>query len=374
MIRKKLLPSLAICVICSALALIAGSAAQGAKPTGHHHGHRHARLPANFFGINPNSGTPSAAEFARMRAGGIRTFRTPVYWRGMNYAPGVYTWISVDIVMRRAAKAGIDVLPFIYDTPHWVNPKEERTMPVGTPAQQFAWATFLGQLVARYGPHGTFWRLNPKVPYSPIRFWQIWNEMNIDSFTVPISPTGYARLLKLSRATLDKVDPGAKIVIGGLFGEPYQPQRHGDMNDIAFMRQLYRVKGVKSAFDAYALHPYGASVRVFKRQIRNTRALMRRSGDGKTPLWIDEFGWGSEHDRSLPSSVGPQGQKKQLQLAYGMMRKNRARWRIGRTYWFSWDDDPVSACAICSGSGLFRASGKPKPAWFAFVKQTGGKS
>ncbi len=197
--------------------------------------------------------------------------------------------------------------------------------------------------------------------------------MNLDSFTKPISPVGYARLLKISRETLDKVDPGAKIAIGGLYGEPYQPKRHGDMNDIAFMRQLYRVKGVKSAFDAYALHPYGASVKVFKRQIQNTRALMRRSGDKKTPLWIDEFGWGSEHDRSLPSAVGPQGQKKQLQLAYGMMRKNLARWRIGRTYWFSWDDDPVSACAICSGSGLFKASGKPKPAWFAFVKQTGGK-
>ena len=56
-----------------------------------------------------------------------------------------------------------------------------------------------------------------------------------------------------------------------------------------------------------------------------------------------------------------------------MLRRNRARWKIGRTYWFSWDDDPVSACAICGGSGLFTASGKPKPAWFAFVKQTGGK-
>jgi hypothetical protein len=371
LIRKKHLPSLAICAIC-ALALLAGSVAQGAKPT-RHQGQRQARLPAKFFGINPNSGSPSAAEFARMRKGGIRSFRTPVYWRGMNYAPGVYSWISVDIVMRRAVKAGIDVLPFIYSTPHWVNPKDERTMPVGSPVEEFAWATFLAQLAARYGPNGTFWRQNPDLRYAPVRYWQIWNEMNIDSFTKPISPTGYARMLKISRAALDKVDPGAKIAIGGLFGEPYQPNRHGDMNDLAFMKRLYRVKGVKAAFDAYALHPYGATVSVMKRQIQNTRALMRKSGDKATPLWIDEFGWGSEHDPSLPSARGPQGQKRQLELAYRLMRKNRVLWKIERTYWFSWDDDPVSACAICSGSGLFKASGKPKPAWFAFVNQTGGK-
>ena len=35
-----------------------------------------------------------------------------------------------------------------------------------------------------------------------------------------------------------------------------------------------------------------------------------------------------------------------------MMRKNRAQWRIGRTYWFSWDDNP-GGCGICGGSGLF---------------------
>ena len=368
MVWKKLVP---IAVIC-ALSLVAGSAAQGSKGTKHHHKHHHARLPADFFGMNPNSGTPTPAQYARMRRGGIRSFRTPVIWRAINYLPGVYNWSSVDHVMKLAPKAGLDVLPFIYWTPYWVNHGDGLAMPVGSAAQEFAWATFLAALVARYGPHGTFWKLNPDVPYSPVRFWQIWNEMNLDSFTKPISPVGYARMLKVSRQTLNKVDPGAKIVIGGLFGEPYQPKRNGDMNDIAYMRRLYKVKGVKSAFDVYSLHPYGADVRVMKREIVNTRALMKRSGDGKTPLWIDEFGWGSGHELSLPSARGPQGQKKQLQLAYTMMRKNRARWRIGRTYWFSWDDNP-GGCGICGGSGLFTIAGKPKPAWYAFVKQTGGK-
>ncbi len=360
------------------LGLLAGSVAQGSSGTKphhkhHHRHHHHARLPAKFFGINPNPGLPSAAAFARMRAGGIRSFRTPVYWRGINRAPGVFSWTSLDLTIRRAVMAGVDVLPFVYSTPYYVNNKDERTMPVGSASQEKAWTDFLRVLIGRYGPHGTFWALNPTVRYAPIRYWQLWNEMNLDSFTKPISPAGYGRLLKISRATMKKADPGSKIVIGGLFGEPYQPKLHGDMNDITFMKRLYRVKGVKSSFDAYALHPYGATVSVMKRQIINTRALMKRSGDATTPLWIDEFGWGSGHDRSLPSSRGPQGQKKQLTLAYRLLKKNRARWRIGRTYWFSWDDDPTTSCAICKGSGLFTYAGKPKPAWYAFVKQTGGR-
>ncbi len=160
MVWKKLVP---IAVIC-ALGLVAGSVAQGSGGTKHHHKHHHARLPAKFFGINPNSGTPTPAQYARMRRGGIRTFRTPVYWRGINYLPGVYNWSSVDHVMRLAPKAGLDVLPFIVLHPLLGQPRRRAAMPVGSPAQERAWTTFLAALVARYGPHGTFWKLNPDGP------------------------------------------------------------------------------------------------------------------------------------------------------------------------------------------------------------------
>ena len=245
-------------------------------------------------------------------------------------------------------------------------------MPVGSPAQERAWTTFLAALVGRYGPHGTFWKLNPDVPYSPVRFWQIWNEMNLDSFTKPISPVGYARMLKVSRQTLDKVDPGAKIVIGGLFGEPYQPKKNGDMNDIAFMRQLYKVKGVKSAFDAYALHPYGADrerdEEADRQHPRADEAFRRREDaalDRRVRLGL----------RARPVAAlgeGTAGPEEAAALAYTMLRRNRARWKIGRTYWFSWDDDPGSNCAICGGSGLFTFAGKAE-ARLVCLRQADGR-
>ena len=42
-------------------------------------------------------------------------------------------------------------------------------LPVATPWQRWAWATFLRDAVDRYGPDGTFWFDHPAVPYLPIR-------------------------------------------------------------------------------------------------------------------------------------------------------------------------------------------------------------
>ena len=87
MVWKKLVP---IAVIC-ALSLVAGSAAQGSKGTKHHHKHHHARLPADFFGMNPNSGPPTPAQFARMRARGDPQLQDPRLLAGDELPPRAST-------------------------------------------------------------------------------------------------------------------------------------------------------------------------------------------------------------------------------------------------------------------------------------------
>ena len=99
---------------------------------------------------------------------------------------------------------------------------------------------------------------------------------------------------------------------------------------------------------------------------------MKRAKDARTPLWLDEFGWGSgtggtSYDR------GPQGQKAMLIGAYKMLKANQRSWRIARTYWFSWDDDDPNGCFYCASSGLFTVDGAAKPAWYGFVGITHGK-
>ena len=124
-----------------------------------------------------------------------------------------------DHEVKLAAEHGIRVFPFLLHTPDWVAP-DPRTLPVATPWERWAWSAFLRDAAERYGVGGSFWKDNPDVPYFPIRSWEIWNEENIVTFTQPISPTGYAKLLRLSGRVLHAVDPGSKVIVGGLFGRP----------------------------------------------------------------------------------------------------------------------------------------------------------
>ncbi len=50
------------------------------------------------------------------------------------------------------------------------------------------------QNVQRYGPQGTFWKENKDAdPNSAIRYWEIWNEPNIEFLTPPDDPNGMLR-------------------------------------------------------------------------------------------------------------------------------------------------------------------------------------
>ena len=326
------------------------------------------RLPPNFFGISPNEGLPSPAEFARMRRGGIRTYRVPLGWSAASPNPSTFNWKPFDSEVAAAAAARLDVLPVIYSMPRWLGPNP-LNLPVATALQQGVWQVFLQHAVRRYGPHGRFWATHRNLPYEPIHAWQIWNEENGVWYTEPVSVANYAKLLKISSTALKAADPKAKVVAGGLYGHP-EPTG-GALSASDFLAQLYQVKGIKSAFDVVGLHPYAWDVDAMRSQILEVRSVMRREGDGRTPLWLDEFGWGSGNRYSFDK--GMEGQKDELVGAYEMLMANQRAWRIGRTYWFSWEDDPPPTCYYCSTSGLFTVGLTPKPSWYGYVEMTGGQ-
>ncbi len=344
--------------------------APSAVTAGHHHKqkkhHKKPKLPSRFFGISPNSGLPSPAEFARMKRGGIRSYRIPFGWSTIWPKFGSPpNWTYFDFEVALAAQANLSVLPVLYSTPSWLG-VSEKTLPIKNAAQRTAWSAFLKAAVARYGPHGAFWRKFPTLPYLPIRAWQIWNEENSIWYTEPVSVSGYAKLLKASSRAMKRADHGATVVTGGLFGRPRLPNTYFASG---FLKRLYKIKGVKSSFDVLGLHPYAADPQDMRSQIIEIRSIMRKHGDARTPLWLDEFGWGSGlGDTSYEK--GPQGQKKALVGAYRLLKSNWRRWKVTRTYWFSWDDIPASkpACFYCHSSGLFTAAGTPKPAWYGFVQ------
>lgn len=355
-------------VACALVALLAATAA-------------FAKTPRDFYGVGPQA--PLAKEdIDRMGQGRVGTLRFEIFWAGQNPSAGQFEWGASDQVVRDAARNGIRPLPFIFSTPGWVakldgqncdGPECFAYAPRGAQAVD-AFASFLRQAAERYGPDGTFWTLNPDVPKKPIRAWQILNEQNSDTFYKPKpNVKAYARVLKASDEALAAVDPGAKVVLGGMFYSPRQGQKPSLFAD-TYLRKLYAIKGAKKRFDGVAAHPYGSSLDNVRTQVELLRDEMKKAGDRNASMWVTEAGWASGGPKH-PLNKGKAGQAKQLKGMFKMFARKRRAWKIETVAWYSWRDNPASGtglCEWCPFSGLMDENLNPKPSWREFVKFTGG--
>jgi hypothetical protein len=345
-----------------------------------------AVLPATFWGVVPQA-TPTAEQFQRLKRGGVGSIRIPIGWGSVQPTEyGGYDWSGIDKLVGGAAKAGIEVLPFLYGAPTWAVPSEvvnppsttaPRNLPVkGEEAR--AWSSFNRQAVLRYGPGGGFWAENPQLPLRPIRTWQIWNEENFKYFVARPNPTEYGSLVKLSYTAIKGIDPGAQLILGGMFALPKEARRKTGRPTAYsardFLDKLYRsTPGIKGRFAGVALHPYTSEYWALTPEIEEVRAVLRAHGDGRKGLWITELGWSSDRPNGGDQfAKGPGGQARELTGAFRLIERNQALWKIKRVYWFSVDDQ-TGVCNFCDGSGLFGPGFSPKPAWRAYVKFAGGK-
>ncbi|SRR6266516_84723 len=362
-----------VVLACTAALLLASSG--GARP----------KVPNGFFGVVPQT-TLTEEDVRYMKAGGIESVRVPMFWSEIQpTAKGGYNWSGVDQAIMIAAGAGLRVLPTLGTTPGWVASKAT-TLPVKNARQRAAWTAFVRAAVQRYGPGGEFWTEHapggvgyvPVIsPSIPIRAWQIWNEPNFFYFAYPVSPASYAKLVTISSKAIKQTSPNAKVVLAGLFGNPDESGKRG-MDAAHFLNALYRSPGIKSRFDAVALHPYAFHVDDLEKLTEKLRAVVRAHHDSGAGLYITEMGWGSQNDPNVVAfEQGLHGQVRELRGAYEYLLANRHRLNLKSVYWYAWKDNPAYVtCHFCDSVGLFRAGARfhAKPAWRAFVGLTGGRA
>src|ERR1700750_502687 len=288
-------------------------------------------LPPGFIGISPQN-TGTAKDYELMGDAGIQSVRLPLYWAAVepeNPAFAERQWDSFDREVRLAANAGVETFPFITSTPKWVSPWGI-AVPAATAHQRRAWASFVQGAVRRYGPGGSFWREEDELPYIPVRRWEIWNEENIVSFAAKPEPARFATLIRIAGRVIHREAPGSKAILGGLFGRPLQIPPNVASGD--FLARFYRAGNVKPYFDGVGLHPYVAEAVAMGSQLENLRRIMRRHGDGATPLYVTELGWGSE-DGPTRWQRGLFGQAFPLSMAFAMLSANRLRWGVRGALW-----------------------------------------
>jgi polysaccharide biosynthesis protein PslG len=368
----------------AALAILASAALSGGFAAGA------GAVPGNFWGVAPQS-TPTAEQFQRLKRGGVDSVRIPVEWGAVQAnAGGDFNWNGTDELVGGAATAGLEVFPFVTGAPSWAvrsvvvnraaHAMAPHNLPVRSGVQKTGWKTFLTEAVRRYGPNGAFWAANPAIPYLPIRIWQLWNEPNFKYFVARPNPAEYGKLVKLSTPVIRSIDPGAKIVLAGLFAAPkeagYRAKPPQAYLATDFIEQLYRkTPGIKSKFNGIALHPYTYDYRDISGHVEELRAVLRAAHDPRKGLWITELGWSAGHPNASNGrngfEKGPSGQAAQLRGSFRLLKAHQAKWRLRQVFWFSVDDHP-GACNFCDGSGLFGPGFVARPSWRAYVKFAGG--
>jgi hypothetical protein len=316
----------------------------------------HPAAAGSFHGV-VSQGSLGAADFQRMAQGDVGSVRVVVGFQ--RSASGNYSWGSLDGLIGGAAANGVRVIPAV------VSARSQGTgRPPTSRKARRAYARFVGAMAERYGRGGDFWTGSDRFA---VRSWQIMNEQNGPAYWgAKPNARDYAKLLKAASKSISRADRRAEIVLGGMFATP---SGRGAINSWSYLRALYRVKGLKRAFDTVAAHPYSNSLRGVEAQVRRLRNVLERAGDGRTRLRITEFGWGSANRGNL--NKGRRGQARMLTRAFRLFERKRRSWNLRGANWFAWENNPNGACSFCPTAGLFSAGGDAKPSWRAFKRVSG---
>ena len=328
-----------------------------------------ARPPRSFFGL-ASWGPPSVAEFERMGHARVGVYRTTMLWSLVESRRNRRDWGYYDDMVYRSGQAGMTLLPTLVGSPRFAASRETYPPRRGAPMRH--WLAFVRDAVNRYGRGGKFWRRHPRLPYRPVRAWQVWNEPNFPSWwRGHPNARQYTRFLARTRPAIKRADRRAKVVLAGL------PETRTGVPMHRFLPALYRV-GARRLFDAVAVHAYALTHRGVLRIVRRARSITRAHGDGRKPIWVTEVGWASagpvsRNTRAYRTTRA--GQAERVRTTLRALARARRRLRIGLVVWFSLQDRrPVGDERDWWGlhTGLFEVGGNPKPSWFAFVRRTGG--
>lgn len=319
-----------------------------------------AKVPKGFFGISAQ--LPDQRDFEGMQQAGLGTYRFGASWRGVQSTrKGPYTWGGFDASVREAANHGMQPVPVLFGTPRFVHKAQGKIYPPTSSEDLKQWHRFVAAAARRYGPGGEFWAQNPLVRRIPIRSWIIWNEQNAKPYWNPRpDPRQYARLVEVSDDALAGVDPGARIILGGIFG---YPQASSSISASRFLTKLYRVDGIKRHFEAINLHPYGSGVATVRKQVSQARSALRKAKDSRAEIVIGEMGWASSGPARSPSVVGRRGQARRIREGLNLLIRNRDRWNISGVYVYLWRDfSGETSCLWCPRAGLVTKRHRAKPA------------
>jgi hypothetical protein len=307
------------------------------------------------------------------RRSGVELLRQEFSWAAIEPRPGVYRFAGYDALMAATARAGMRVLAVVDDAPSWAVTKapasEHRPGLTRYPPRSMSqFAQFAALLARRYGPDGTFWRANPKLPAVPIASWEIWNEPNFDLYWgYDPSPSAYAAMLHAVAPAIRAVDPNAEIVTAGVANTT----ANEGIPAIPYLTMLARAH---PQVDTFAIHAYAKTPSGVIDAVRELRSILNNAGLRSMPIWLTEFGWASGGPPS-DFTVSPQRQASYVfDTIVDLTRMSRTL-RVRGLVYYDWQDEPIYAGGGANPwgfhTGLVTLKGQAKPALSKYYQAAG---
>jgi hypothetical protein len=241
---------------------------------------------------------------------------------------GKYRWADYDRIVNQERKGGLQILGLLDYSNTWTF-HDHGTMPhrdIRQLASDFARYTY--DVVRHFRGR--------------IRYWEIWNEPNVDAFWHPTPDADdYATLLDAAGSAVKRADRHSQVVLAGTSGI-----------DLSFIRA---VVARTHRFDVLAVHPYrNLPEQSFLKQVKALRSLHK-------PIWFSEIGWPA--GAGCASCAGEVEQARYLVRFYTLA----AAAGIQRVFWYDLRDDPHAASNPEAHFGLLRRDLSGKPAFVAYA-------
>jgi hypothetical protein len=344
------------------------------------------------------TGPDADLALSRARAAGATAYRTVLFWYQVapverppgfdpaNPADPAYHWDTFDLEIRRIVAHGLQPLVTVNYPPVWAGGGYAPTPDVA----QFG--LFMKAAAERYS--GTFAGL-PR-----IRYWQAWNEPNVNSFLdwedlpagAPPSAASYRQLVNAAAAAVKGVHPDNVVIAGGLspFGTTVeQADGRAALTPLNFMRDVLCLSNGSPpvatcnepiTFDAWSVHPYtrgGPTHRAESpgdtslgdiatvRQILDAAVRAKHIVSAAKPrIWVTEFSWDTNppDPAALPMTLHARWTAEALYRMWG--------WGVDLVTWLQLRDAPYPEDATQAGlyfrGGAALACDRPKLTLTAF--------
>lgn len=325
-----------------------------------------AKVPRRFFGVEAQPSFPgdrpamSGADFKRMRSARVGSLRVNFHWGSVGQHPARYDWRYHDSMVKGAAKARVQLLAVLVGT---------ASLEVGgrpafeTRSGRASFQRFIRHVLDRYGVKGSFWRRHRRLPYMPVRHFQVWNEPNYGPawYDEP-NARQYAAVLKLAAREIRRHDRRAVIATAGILAASSEGPLGSE-----YLEDLYAsTPGIARYFDIVAIHPYAVDQRGVEGELIRIRRVMRLNADERARIWITELGWGTGGGNQYLSTT-PAGQASRMRGAFELLLRKRRRYHVDKAIWYSWRDRPqFDTDGWNLHCGLFTLTRQAKPAWSMF--------